>query len=218
MIKEDMHLHSNFSDDGKNSIEEITKTAVSLGYRRIAFTEHVRRDTDWLDKYVKEIKRIQKKYPNIKIYSGIEAKVINLAGAIDAKKSFFQKLDLVLGAFHRIPQGKEKYLSRKEILSDKKRALKLWHQAMIKLLKNKDVNIIAHPAAILKRYKIKLPDKMKKNIAQKAKKENKFFEMNKKFKVPNKKFVEILKKNKIKFTYGSDSHSIKELKFYSKNN
>jgi len=213
MIKEDIHLHSNFSD-GKNSIEEMTKMAIKLGLKQIAFPEHVRRDTKWLDQYVAEIERIKKKYPQIKILSGIEAKVIDLEGNIDAKKEFFKKVDLVFGAFHRIPKGKEEYLTREEIFSNKKRAFKLWYQAMMKLLENKNVKIIAHPTAILKKYKIRVPTFAKEKIAQKAKQYRKIFEINKKYKVPDKVFLKILKRNKIKFVYGSDSHSTKELKKY----
>ena len=59
MMKKDTHLHSKFSD-GKNSIEEMVLTAIKLGLEEVAFTDHVRRDTKWLDKYAAEIKRVQK--------------------------------------------------------------------------------------------------------------------------------------------------------------
>ena len=215
MIKQDTHLHSNFSD-GKNSIEEMTKIAIKLGYKKIVFTDHVRTSTNWINEYIKEIKRVQKKYPEIKIYSGIEAKVIDLQGNIDAKKSFFKKVDFVLASFHRIPKGNKIYLSREEITKNKKQVLNFWYQAIIKLLENKNVDIIAHPTAILKRYKKRLPKWMKEKIAEKTKKENKIFEISKKYKVPNKEFKKILKNHNIQFTYGSDSHSVKELKKYEK--
>ena len=208
-----MHLHSNFSD-GENSIEEIAQATIKLGLKQIAFTDHVRRNTKWLNKYIEEIKRIQKKYPQIKIYSGIEAKVIDLKGNIDAKKEFFKKVDLVNGVFHRIPKGEEEYLSQEEILLDKRRAFELWYQAMMKLLENENVKIIGHPGVILKRYKIKFPNWAKEKIAKKTKRFNKIFEINKKFGVPDREFLKILKKNKVKFSYGSDSHSIEEFKKY----
>jgi len=211
-----MHLHSNFSDfsDGERSMEEMTIEAIKLGLKQIVFTEHVRRSTEWVDKYVAEIKRIKKKYPQIKIYSGIEAKVIDLKGNIDAKKEFFKKVDLVNGVFHRIPKGEEEYLSQEEILLDKRRAFELWYQAMMKLLENENVKIIGHPGVILKRYKIKFPNWAKEKIAKKTKRFNKIFEINKKFGVPDREFLKILKKNKVKFSYGSDSHSIEEFKKY----
>lgn len=211
MTKQDLHLHSDFSD-GKNSIEEMTQLAIKLGLRKIAFADHVRKETKWLDRYVTEIKRVQKKYPEIIINSGIEVKVIDLDGNLDAQKDFFKKVDLVLVAFHRIPKGRENYLSKEEILANKKLALSFFYRAMMKVLENKNVNIIAHPTAILKLYKIRIPCLMKKKIARRANKFNKIFEINKKFKVPDRDFVKILKKHKIKLIYGSDSHSVSELR------
>ncbi|MDD5173072.1 MAG: PHP domain-containing protein [Patescibacteria group bacterium] len=214
MIREDTHLHSNFSD-GKNSIEEMAQTAIKLGLKKITFTDHVWETSDWIDDYVEEIKEVRKKYPKIKIYSGIEAKVIDLSGNIDANKSFFNKVDYVLGAFHRIPTGKRTYLSSEEIIKNKKIALNFWYKAIINLLKNKNVDIIAHPTFILKRYKIKLPKWLKKEIAENARKTNKTFEINRKHKVPNKELIKILKEHNIKLIYGSDSHNIKELKMFN---
>ncbi|HJN62264.1 MAG TPA: PHP domain-containing protein [Candidatus Parcubacteria bacterium] len=217
MTNQDTHLHSKFSYDGENSIEEMVKTAIKLGLKEIAFTEHVEKNTKWVDKFVKEIKRVQRKYPQVKIYSGIEAKVIDLNGNIDATNKVFKKVDLVLGSFHRIPKAKEKYLVHEEILSDKKRALHLWYRAMIELQKNKNVDIIAHPTAMLKKYEIRLPNSMKKAIVKNAKKYKKVFEFNKKYKVPDKEFLSMLRKKKVKITYGSDSHNIKNfLKSYKK--
>jgi HisJ family histidinol phosphate phosphatase len=210
-----MHLHSNFSD-GENSIEEMTKTAIQLGLKQISFTDHVRRTTEWLDDFIKEIRRVKKKYPQIKIYSGIEAKVIDLNGNIDAKKEFFEKVDLVLGAIHRIPKGKEEYLLAEEILADKKRALDLWFKSMMKLLENDNVDIITHPTSILKKYSIRVPKSLKEEIAKSAKKHKKTFEINRKHRVPDEDFIAILKNEKVSFVHGSDSHSTGELVTFSK--
>lgn len=211
MIKQDFHLHSNFSD-GKNSIEEMTRLAIRLGLKQIAFTDHVRKETKWLNNYIAEIGRVQKRHPEIIINSGIEAKIIDLDGNLDARKDFFKKVDLVLAAFHRIPKGRENYLSKEEILTNKKLALSFFYRAMMKVLENKNVDIIAHPTAILKLYKIRTPYLMKKKIARQANKFNKIFEINKKFKVPDRDFIKTLKKHKIKLIYGSDSHSVNEFR------
>ena len=206
----DTHLHSNFSD-GKNSIEEMTRVAVKIGLKKIAFTDHVRRDTEYIDKFLKEIKRTQKKYPEIKIFSGIEAKVIDMEGNIDAKESFFKKVGLVLAAFHRIPKGEEIYFSKQEILRNKPIVFDFWYQAFLKVLENKNVDIIAHPCLILKRNEINLPKENKEIIAKKAKEYKKIFEINIMHKVPDKEFVKILQKNNVILTYGSDSHSVEDL-------
>ena len=209
-MKMDMHLHSNFSD-GKNTIEEMTRKSVELGYKHIAFTDHVWRTTDWLDRYVAEIDRIRAKYTSVKIHSGVEAKVLNLKGDVDAQEFFFEKVDLVLAAFHRIPDGKGGFLSRAEVLSDKYVALNLWYQAFMGVLENKNVHIIAHPTAALKRYGIDLPLEMKRNVARKAERCRKALEVNIRYQVPDDEFLAVLLEKKVPLSFGSDSHNTREL-------
>ena len=209
-MKMDMHLHSNFSD-GKNTIEEMTSKSVELGYKHIAFTDHVWRTTDWLGRYVAEIDRIRAKYTSVNIHSGVEAKVLNLKGDVDAQESFFKKVGLILAAFHRIPDGKGGFLSRAEVLGDRDMALNLWCQAFMGVLENKNVHIIAHPTAALKRYGVDLPLEMKRSIARKTKRCGKILEANIRYQVPDDEFLAVLRAEGIPLSFGSDSHNIREL-------
>ncbi|MGB9596890.1 MAG: PHP domain-containing protein [Candidatus Poribacteria bacterium] len=209
-MKMDMHLHSKFSD-GENTIDELVEKALELGYNMIAITDHVRRTTDWLDEYVAEIELARRKYPKIKIYSGIEAKVIDLEGNIDAQEWFFDKVDLVLSAFHRIPKGEDIFLSKDEIYNNKAMALDLWYRGFVKVLENKNVHIIAHPTAILRRFEIEVPLEMKKDIARKVKKNRKIIELNIRYKVPDTQLFKLLCNEGVYFSIGSDSHNLKDL-------
>ncbi len=214
--KSDMHLHSSFSD-GRNTPEEIVVHAITIGYKQIAITDHVRRTTDWIDEFVVELERLKRVYAGrIKLYSGIEAKIINLNGEIDARPEFFSKVDLVLGAFHRIPKGQDEYFSADEIQRDKDKVLKCWFTGMIKLLENSNVNIIAHPTSILKANDILIPYNLKNTIAQKAAECHKIFEVNSKYQVPDKEFLRLLGVNKVRLCFGSDSHGIEEMSLYRK--
>jgi histidinol phosphatase-like PHP family hydrolase len=210
-IKSDFHLHSTFSD-GHNTPEEIVEHAILKNFDEIAIVDHVRRTTDWLNNFAIEIERLKNVYRNrIKLYSGIEAKVINLEGDIDASPEFFAKIDLVLGAFHRIPKGQDEYLSEVEIIMDKHRALEFWFTGFMKLLENNYVNIVAHPTAILKRHGIRVPSDMKKSIARKSAYCGKVLEINSKYQVPDDEFIKILESNNVMLSFGSDSHSIEEM-------
>ena len=209
--KIDLHVHSTFSD-GHNTPEEIIKHALLNNYEEIAVVDHVRRTTDWLDDFVREIDRLKCIYRNkLKIYSGIEAKVINLKGDIDARPEFFPKVDLVLGAFHRIPRGEEEYFSEEQMIRDKKGALEFWFKCFMKLLENHNVRIVAHPTAILKRHNITVPAEMKKFIARKAADCGMILEVNSKYQVPDAEFLNILQSHRVKLSFGSDSHSIEEM-------
>jgi len=212
MITADMHIHTSFSD-GENTPEEIVVEAIRLSYREIAITDHVRRTTDWLDEFCWEMDRLKQAYSTkIKLYSGIEAKVIDLNGEVDARPEFFGKTDLVLGAFHRIPKGEDEYLTHEEIAQDKQQTLRYWFQGMMKLLEHDSVDIIAHPTAILKVHGIMVPKELKRDIALKAAEYGKIFEVNIKYHVPDEEFIVFLKRYGVRLILGSDSHSVQEMR------
>lgn len=205
----DIHLHSDFSD-GENTPEEIIITAIKLGFEVIAFTEHVRKETTWLDDFTREIERLKDTYKdNIKILSGIEAKVIDLNGNIDAKPSFFDKVDVVLAAFHKIPTNKG-FIPTDQISKRRDEALHYWYRAMLAVLENPNVDIIAHPTHLLRVHKINVPKDMMIEIARKSKNYKKKFEKNLKHNLPNEQFLQILNEYDVEIVNGSDSHSVEE--------
>jgi len=211
----DWHTHSTFSD-GKNTPEEMVKAAISMNLELIAITDHVNRKTDWLDEFSEEINRLKNKYKNqILILSGIEAKAIDLKGNIDARVEFFDKIDIALGAIHRIPTT-EGFMPKEQISKRKDEALTHWNKTILTLLKNPNVDIIAHPTNLLSLCQITVPSTMKKEIAGLAKEKDKAFESNIKYQVPDKEFIELLKENNVSIVKGSDAHDIEELKKFQK--
>jgi histidinol-phosphatase (PHP family) len=83
MINTDYHVHTNFSSDGKASMEQMTEQAVKLGLKKICFTDHM--DYDYpMDKknhnfifdpeeYIKKIAEMKRQYQGqLEIMTGIE--------------------------------------------------------------------------------------------------------------------------------------------------
>lgn len=209
--KADFHTHSSFSD-GEDSIEELVKAAIDLRLEALAITDHVRRETNWLDDYVKEIDRIRGVYgKKIDIYSGIEAKAIDLEGNIDARPEFGDKVDIILGAVHRIPTAKDEYMRTEDVRRDKETALRLWMNATSALIRNPKVTILAHPCAYLKKADMTLPKEMKALLATEAARNRKIFEKNLKYDTPDKEFLKLLEEKNVLMITGSDAHSADEL-------
>ncbi|MEM2612024.1 MAG: histidinol-phosphatase [Thermoproteota archaeon] len=84
MVKENYHIHSTYSD-GKATILEYAKEAVSKGFGEIAFTEHLAirsgcsarklyysMDASRLGEYIEEVKRVQEGFSELKIRAGLE--------------------------------------------------------------------------------------------------------------------------------------------------
>lgn len=107
MILEDLHTHTTYCD-GKDSPEDMVKTAIEKGLRVIGFSGHIylSHGTDYCmskqntAEYIKEINRLKEKYKNqIQILCGIEADLYS-DEPLDA-------YDYVIGSVHDIKVGNE---------------------------------------------------------------------------------------------------------------
>lgn len=133
-IKADMHMHSNWSD-GAYSIEDMAKTAQKRGYTYIVITDHSQSlgiahglSPERLKQQINEIRALNKKFKNFKIFSGAEVD-IKSDGSLDFEDKLLERLDVVLAAVHTgFKQSKEQLTQR-----------------IVKAMQNKFVNIIVHP-------------------------------------------------------------------------
>lgn len=201
MIRADLHLHSKYSD-GKSSLDEIVKKALSEGFDLIALTDHVRKDSKWVGDYINEIIQLQKLYKDkIKILIGVEVKALNQNGDLDIDKKHIKSLDLILGSVHRIPINKNEASS---ISIDK-----VWYKTTLGLINNEIVDIVAHPLAKVTSGEVKITKEKFKTLLRKFEQKNKYFEINQRYPL-DKKYLDILYKSNVKLSFGSDRHSVTE--------
>jgi DNA polymerase (family 10) len=137
-IRGDLHVHSNWSD-GAHSLEELADAARKTGYEYIAITDHSQslgiagglKEEDLL-KQIDEIGAINRKLSNFRLLPGTEVDIRG-DGKLDIEDKVLAKLDVVAAAIHSgFKQSKEKLTKR-----------------MIRAIKNRYVNIIAHPSGRL---------------------------------------------------------------------
>ena len=141
-IKGDLHCHSDW-DGGENSIEEMARSAMEMGYEYIGISDHTKflviehgLNEDQLLKQHKEIEQLNLKFKikNLKfrILHGCEANILP-DGTIDIKDEVLEKLDYVIaGAHNALKQEKPKMTER-----------------LIRAIKNPNVDIISHPTGRL---------------------------------------------------------------------
>ncbi|MFZ0974784.1 MAG: PHP domain-containing protein, partial [Solirubrobacteraceae bacterium] len=79
--RQDMHVHSTFSD-GAHSLEENVAEAESLGLVELGCVDHVRVDTDWVPAYAAAVAALRER-TEVRLQCGIEAKLLDTAGALD---------------------------------------------------------------------------------------------------------------------------------------
>ncbi|MCD6098086.1 DNA polymerase/3'-5' exonuclease PolX [bacterium] len=104
-IKGLFHLHTNWSD-GVDSIEEYVRVAIELGYQYIGISDHSKSahyanglTEERVFAQWEEIDNIQRKYPAIRIFKGIESDILP-DGSLDYSDDVLARFDFVLGSVH----------------------------------------------------------------------------------------------------------------------
>ncbi len=212
-MKTDWHIHSDFSD-GANSPEEIVEAAISAGYGTICITDHVRRDSDWLPEFHREIGRLKQLYDSsIEIFSAMETKILDFNGALDSREEFYPLVDMVYAAVHRIPDGVG-FMPSDEISAHPEEALENWRRAIFAVIDHPRVNVVVHPGHLFRRRGIAIPESIYRPLAEKAARNGVAFEMNTKYRVPDPSCLAILQRAGTRLVRGSDAHSIAEMLEY----
>jgi len=100
----DLHIHTDWSD-GRDSMEEMIKTAVELGYEYMAITDHSAGlgvahglSIDRLETHINNLHELQEKFA-IRILCGSEVD-IRADGSLDYPDEILDKLDVVVASVH----------------------------------------------------------------------------------------------------------------------
>ncbi|MGO4888643.1 DNA polymerase/3'-5' exonuclease PolX [Anaerobacillus sp. MEB173] len=137
-VKGDLHMHTTWSD-GAFSIEEMAEAARKKGYSYICITDHSKflrvangLTEERLAQQRLEIARINEKYTDFTIFSGIEMDILP-DGTLDYDDEIIAELDFVIAAIHSsFSQDRQTIMKR-----------------LITALNNQHVDLIAHPTGRL---------------------------------------------------------------------
>lgn len=215
----DYHTHTVFSH-GHGSIEDNVKAAINLGLKELAITDHgfwhsyygVRRMD--LSNMIDEVKRLRPLYPQIKLYLGIEANIVDGDGRVDIEDSDNEWLDILVCGFHKctrttsmhgvfdfkIPNfvsGLTKFSSKQVVKNT---------DAYIKALEKYKIDIISHP-----NYGIKTDVK---EIAKAAAHYGTFLELNGKKVSMTDAEIEAILDTGVSLIIDSDAHSPQKVGYF----
>lgn len=197
--KEDYHIHCNYNDHSSPdlTVPNVVKYAKDRGLRVIAFTEHVRKTSDWIPKYLNEIQHIISSIDSnrtLEIISGFEAKIL-IDGTIDCPEKYADKYFLI-ASFHTEYRDKQ-----------------VWLEALEKAIENPNVDVIGHIAPEAS-FTLELDEV--EQLANLIIQNNKTVELNVKYHRPPKEWIKILRKHNVHFHLGSDAHSLDEIGRFEK--
>jgi histidinol phosphatase-like PHP family hydrolase len=188
----DLHVHSNYSD-GRGSIESIVRKAKEVGLKAIAIVDHSIEHRFGLTeskakRRQEEIDKLSAKY-NIEVLSGVECG-IGANGEI-ALPAF--KFDLVLASPHT-PVCMEEYYRRIELCLKHHNfnVLSHFHSEIFGSIDGRDADRDAEIIDML----------MGRDIA---------LELNTTHRAPPEDLLAICSKRRVKYSVGSDSHSLNRI-------
>jgi DNA polymerase (family 10) len=202
-IQGDLHVHSVYSD-GFEQIQDIANFCKKKGYKYVGITDHSQSlhvarglTEDKIKKKIKEIKDLNKKFDNFKIFCGTECD-IKSDGTLDYPDKILEMFDYVGVGIHigfkmDIKQATDRYL---------------------KAMENKHVLFIAHPTCRLIGRREPFELDLEK-IFDKARQTDTYLEINS---FPdrldlNDLHVKIAKEKGVKFVVGTDSHHMVHLNY-----
>ena len=204
-IKGDFHIHSNWSD-GKDSIEDIAGKAKQMGLEWIVICDHSQslkvahgmKPEEVLNK-IKEIKKINKKFKELKILCGAEIDIL-ANGSLDYKKDILEQLDFVLIAIHSGFKQDEATMTNR----------------IISAMRNKYVHMFAHPTGRLLQKREPYMVNMDK-IIEEASRIGTFLEINanpQRLDLPDI-YCRKAKEKGVLMGIGTDAHALEQMEYLS---
>jgi len=105
-LRGDLHTHTHWSADGKNTLEEMVVAALDRGYEYYGITDHSHYLRDGrLAQQLEEIEEMRARYPKLQILAGVEAN-IRTNGEVDVPEKELALLDWVVASVHNAPENR----------------------------------------------------------------------------------------------------------------
>ena len=156
----DYHMHSKYSFDAIQTIEQAVEKAISMNINEICMTEHISFDpedksyeTFTFSEYENEINELSYKYKEkIKIKTGLEAGEIHLYNGEFNRYFNENRLDFIIGSVHNI---NKKGLNTNIRENGVKITYENYFKEVLNLVSNADFDVLGH-LDIVQRYAFKV--------------------------------------------------------------
>lgn len=156
----DYHMHSTYSD-GRATIREMAEAARVKGLEQITIADHgpqnigvgIKNAATLLD-IKEEIQDLNEALSDLKVYSGVEADIVDLEGGIDVPKKIYKELDMLLVGLHphiwpNDLQTAWNYVAINKLQNyfspAKKKVITTNTKTLVEALHTHDVDIVTHP-------------------------------------------------------------------------
>jgi DNA polymerase (family X) len=99
-VRGDLHVHSTWSSDGKNTIEEMARRCIERGYQYMAITDHSHYLREGrLEQQTAEVDALNERLAPFRLLRGVEAN-IRANGDVDVEDEVLAERDWVVASIH----------------------------------------------------------------------------------------------------------------------
>ena len=204
----DFQIHT-VQTDGEATVDQILERASEIGLGRIAFTEHVRRETTWFPQFVQSIRRAASGYPKLDVFVGCETKAMDVEGTLDLTQEILEASDIVLGSVHRFPDGKGGFHEfdslRPDVLAD------MEYELALGMVRHAPIDVLAHPGGMYERRHGIFPVRHFRNLMQASLERQVAIEINSSYLRDFDGFLRLCDEINPFVSIGSDAHKLAEL-------
>ena len=210
--KESLHIHTDYTD-GECSVKSVVEQAESMGFERIAITEHIDKNSDWFEKFSQEVEILRMNKKSIKIIYGIEPRAIDYDGNLNAPQGIIDNSEIVIGVVHSYPKEERSFETEKygmhEITAEK--ALYLEYNASLALIKNGIIDVLGHPGGTYFKHFGKPPYDFYKDIIKEVSQSEVAIEINPFYLENVKEILEICMEFNPYIVLGDNAHKLNHL-------
>lgn len=207
-LKVDFQVHT-VQTDGQATIAAILQEAQKKSLSAIAFTEHVRRETDWFDDFAGEVKTVARDYSDITVYVGCETKALDQQGTLDVTQRILDACEIVLGVVHRFPDGAGGYLDFESL--DPMALAEMECDLALGMLKYAPIDVLGHPGGMYQRRYGAYPLHLFRRMVEASLERDVAIEINSSYLVDIDAFLDLCNEINPRVSIGSDVHKLEEI-------
>lgn len=207
-VNRDLQVHTAYTDGGATA-EEIIRRAEEMRLKEIAFTEHVRRSSDFFPRFATEVRELRGR-TTVGIYVGIEVKTEDEQGTLDVHPAVFEQAEIVLGSVHRFPIGDGRFISAREFGYEEAAAREF--RLALGLLRHAPIHVLSHPGGMCNRTFGRFPEKFLEELMRASLERGIAIEINTSYYPRNlDAFLDLCRRVNPYVSVGSDVHQLSEL-------
>lgn len=223
----DHHVHSTFSDDAVSTPAENLAAAQAVGLRELRMVDHVRVSTTYVPEFLAAVRALPA-VDGLTVLTGVEAKILDASGAVDAPPEVLAALgtprgpDRVLLADHQVPGPDGPWSPRStrvrmEAGLDPADVVEMLVTAMIRAMRAVGRAQLAHPFSVLPKIGLTedaVPDQLLDALAAAALETGTPVEVNEKWHCPGSRVADRLQAAGVRLVASTDAHQAADVGVY----